>query len=623
MFGIGARRLGGPQQASEVSGINLRHVGAVRIYDLCDEPRKPGHLGAGSRAPARTRTAEPSAMVDDPSRLLLLHSFRFPSYASHIKFSPDGTFLAGSGGYPPTLRFWDLTELGLKHEHGLNQAVLQFQFLSRGPTHLAVLHTQRRLSFYVRFAHFERIILPRPGRDMTFAPETALLYLVTDQPELLALDLDAGQFVSVMGTLGTTSAGEPTCLGRAPAHGLLALGTDDGHVVCVDPRSSKCAGAVSVGSDLAGAVSPAGQSVTCVRFEPRRSWQLACGTASGHTLLYDLRLARPILGREPTDAQSPVTDLRFHGDSDCLLISASGHTIRILGTAGASSAATTAVETPARVQDLAVQPGSGLVLAALDRPALAAYYLPALGPAPGWAPHLEAAIEPFERDPGLRADLIADNHRFMSLPELGRCGLTDLVGTRYALPHMHGFLVHRRLVARALRQQAEHDVEAREGTHGPPQPAASDLRLADLERHGITADLEAFIRAQDKDLLQVPDRPVSPPSASSREGTTTDPYPLDPLPFSGPTMPSALWDLQPEGTTAAAGQEAPGAVPRTDRPAALRPLGATVARQLLAHHHQPPETAPSDSTRRAATPTSAARQVFVHPGGAREMSFKP
>jgi ribosome biogenesis protein ENP2 len=93
-----------------------------------------------------------------------------------------------------------------------------------------------QLEFHAGFGRHHKTRIPRFGRDLTYDPATADLYVTADTPTVYRLNLHSGRFVSELETGGNVGV---NVSGRHPIHGLLAFGGEDGAVECWDTRVKK------------------------------------------------------------------------------------------------------------------------------------------------------------------------------------------------------------------------------------------------------------------------------------------------------------------------------------------------------------------------------------------------
>jgi len=60
----------------------------------------------------------------------LLQDFQMPDVSTCCKLSPDGQYLMVTGTYKPVLKCYDLSELTVKYERGMDAEVLRIEIMS-------------------------------------------------------------------------------------------------------------------------------------------------------------------------------------------------------------------------------------------------------------------------------------------------------------------------------------------------------------------------------------------------------------------------------------------------------------------------------------------------------------
>lgn len=209
-----------------------------------------------------------------------------------------------------------------------------------------------------------------------------------------------------------------------PAHQLLAFGVDgNGTVHFLDPRSRTRVGLLRLprnrlsptGAGVAG--SDFGISVTAISSRAD-GLSYAVGTSTGHTLLYDIRAAKPFALKDQGYGLPIKNVCWIEGGSrmagDGMIVSADKKVIKIWDRN--SPTTNFAAITPANdLNDVYHVPGSGLLMAANEGIQMATYYIPQLGPAPRWASFLENITEEME-DQTTRS--VYEDYKFVERKEL-------------------------------------------------------------------------------------------------------------------------------------------------------------------------------------------------------------
>lgn len=95
------------------------------------------------------------------------------------------------------------------------------------------------------------------------------------------------------------------------------------------------------------------------------------------------------------------------------------------------------------LNDVAIYPGSGLLVFANDQPKMQVHYIPSLGPAPKWAHFLDNITEEIEEEKN--GVSVYDDYKFVTRQELDDLGLEHLIGSNLLRAYMHGFFMDARL----------------------------------------------------------------------------------------------------------------------------------------------------------------------------------
>lgn len=68
--------------------------------------------------------------MDVQRRIQLIQDFDMPCVSNAISISPDQQYIIAAGNYKPTLRCYDVNEMSLKFERGLDSDVIKLLPLS-------------------------------------------------------------------------------------------------------------------------------------------------------------------------------------------------------------------------------------------------------------------------------------------------------------------------------------------------------------------------------------------------------------------------------------------------------------------------------------------------------------
>jgi ribosome biogenesis protein ENP2 len=250
-----------------------------------------------------------------------VQDLEFPTASQCIQMTPDNRFMVATGTYQPQVRIYENAQLSMKCSRHLTSEVIAFQVLSDDYRKLAFLQTDRIVELHASYGSHFKTRVPREGRDMLYDRESCDLVIGGSSNEVWRLNLEQGRF---MEPLRTGSPGINVCA-RAPRHGLLAFGGDDGFLDCFDPRSRQRVARLDVGSialaDFTGGAGAAGgepvAEITALRYAAD-GITLAAGTSTGHVLLFDLRSSVPRLVKDMRN-EVPVIDIQFHPTTGLVL----------------------------------------------------------------------------------------------------------------------------------------------------------------------------------------------------------------------------------------------------------------------------------------------------------------
>jgi len=365
------------------------------------------------------------------------------------------------------------------------------QVLSSDWTKTLHLQSDRSLELHTQSSSHYRVRMPRHGRAVQYHFPSCDALVGGQGGEVWRMNLEVGRFMKpfVLEGWGEGDGGEGGGHGGGldqvtgvnaidinPAHQLLSFGTEtangQGTVEMWDPRSRTRAGilrlpyagllaasgssaSASAASALPGvdaALSQAGVAVTALasKFD---GLNLAVGTSTGHTLLYDLRANKPYTTKDQGYGL-PIKKVEWveagparSGEAEQeggYVATADSKVVKIWGRESGTNLVS--VNPPMQINDMHVYPGTGLVFLANETSPMTGYYIPQLGPAPKWCRFLDNMTEEMEDD---QETLIYDDYKFVDRAELDQLQLAHLVGTDALKPYMHGYFVDLRLYTKA------------------------------------------------------------------------------------------------------------------------------------------------------------------------------
>ncbi|CAH0516487.1 unnamed protein product [Peronospora belbahrii] len=409
-------------------------LNGVKIYNLSSGKTLPQWLaekGGSRKALAKDE--------DYRRRVELLQDCHFPAASQRVRMSSDGNYVVATGVYPPSVKVFDVRDLSLKFQRGLDAEVVQFDILSSDFGKLVFLQADRTLAFHAPYGLHYSMRIPKFGRDMMYHRENCELYVAASGSDVYRINLDQGRFVAPLELESPSSAANVLHLN--PIHQLIGIGCEDGVVEMFDSRNQHRVGSLNVAAHCASKNSDKQLEVTALRFDDD-GLTFGVGTSEGQCLLYDLRSSRPLL--EKTHQYGlPIVNLQFH-DYAQKVISSDAKVIKIWNRK--DGAVFTNIETPAEVKDVCVVDGaqgkSGVLLVAGEQERVMSYYVPELGIASKWCSFLDSLTEELEEE---AQATVYDDYRFVTRAEIATLGLDHLVGTPLLKAYMHGFFMDARL----------------------------------------------------------------------------------------------------------------------------------------------------------------------------------
>ena len=206
-------------------------LAGVKVYNLSSVGKALPAWVTERRKNASVNSKKRRGRVQD-ERIEIIQDLFFPTTSGRVKISRDGSTMMATGGYPPMVRAYELRELSLKFTRNFESDVVQFQMLSPDWKKAVFLLADRSIEFHSQFGKHHVTRIPHHGRAMAYQRETCDLLLGGVGGELYRLNLERGSFLAPL----QTGASGLNVLAVNPTHGMLVVGTQDGHVQCWDPR---------------------------------------------------------------------------------------------------------------------------------------------------------------------------------------------------------------------------------------------------------------------------------------------------------------------------------------------------------------------------------------------------
>lgn len=438
----------------------------VHVYNVTPGKALPGFLTKGERR----RLAADS---EYKKRIDVVQGLAFPTLSCVARFSPDLSYLAVAGSYPPMFKMYDLTQSSMKFQRNTTAEIVDLHFLSEDYKKLILVEADRYLEIHAQQGRIYKVRVPKAPRCSCFDPHVPQVLVSGSGPEIYRLDLQEGRFRTSWPAAGYAHAESSGSFRAIEEFGTNALCYSE--QTCLTFSADRYGVGVYDARAKGGLVSSLflGEEITALALEPS-GLRLAAGSAESDVLLYDLRSSAP-LARFTHHSDLPINTLQFHESHGVRrLLSCDSRSIRAwdldqgrrdAGSAVASVSAGTqpsgpfvagvsrqgslfcAIEGESAFRSFVVYPGSGLIFAPSEQENVPCYYVPQLGPAPRFAAHLDQLAEDLDANAQVGQ---YEDFKFVTLEELRQCGLEAVSSSSLVQPYMHGYYISRKLWDRAV-----------------------------------------------------------------------------------------------------------------------------------------------------------------------------
>lgn len=408
----------------------------VKVYNLSAGKSLPQFLEEAKKKNKSLKYDE-----DYRRRLDLLQDFEFTVASSRVRVSPDGECIAATGCYAPEVKLFETRELGLKCARGLEHEVVDFIFLGDDWRKLAFLLDDRTVEIHSQYGRHHRMRVPKAGRSLCYDSESCVLFVGGSSNELIRIDLEAGTYLP---PIPLQKLEEVSHVAANPMLPIVSCAGDGGLVESFDLRDP-----TKPLSTLRMCQSQEGREdkslVTCCAYS-ESGMQFAAGNGAGLVRVYDVRSSRPVTERNHMNGY-PIVSLTFHTrgtDTGNLLVgSADTRSVKVWDANSGVMAAS--VESAHTINHLEFCPQSGLFFCANDQQRVGVFFVPALGLAPKWCSFLDNITEELEES---KQKSVYEDYQFVTMEDLEQLGASELVGTKFLHPYMHGYFMDHRLHAK-------------------------------------------------------------------------------------------------------------------------------------------------------------------------------
>lgn len=169
-------------QVSEINGLKIYNLtGGKSLYEMVKE--------------ANFNYKKLKKNDEYMNRLEILQDFDFPVSAGCIRVSNDGNYIFASGIYPPRMRLYDLNEMSMKCERGVDSEIRKIEIISDDFSKSALLLEDRNIEIHAQYGKHFKIRIPKYGRDICYHRSSCDLFAVGNSNEIFRLNLFEGSFL--------------------------------------------------------------------------------------------------------------------------------------------------------------------------------------------------------------------------------------------------------------------------------------------------------------------------------------------------------------------------------------------------------------------------------------------
>lgn len=377
-------------------------------------------------------------MAEYRNRVEIFNEFEFPVSAQNIQMSSDGHYMIATGVYAPMVKIYETSDLAMKCERGMDSEIVKMSIMSDDYSKLAFLQADRNIEIHAQYGKHYKIRVPRYGRDMQYIPFNADLAVCGASNEIWRLNLDQGRFLAPF----ETASPELTCLAYSKPLNLLACGGIDGvtEFWSMDGKTKVIDLPVKDHSaftnyDLCGEVSALAFSDD--------GMNVAIGNENGKVRVFDLRYPIPKYELN-LHYRKAVKTLKFHEKSRTLW---TNDTKQIKIFEAESGKYFTTIQKKVQINDFEICHDSGLCLLACSEPKMSAFFIPQIGQAPEWIPHLDNITEEVEEK---KISTAYEDFKFVTKNDLEQLHASHLIGTGDLKAYMHGYFMNTRMYKKLL-----------------------------------------------------------------------------------------------------------------------------------------------------------------------------
>lgn len=369
------------------------------------------------------------------NRIELIQDFTFPIASSCMKLSDDGSHMFCAGVYAPRLKIFDLNEMTLKVERGVDSEVRRVCPISDDFTKCALLLEDRSIELHAQYGKHHVVRIPKFGRDMIYNKYTAELLSCGTGNDVWRLNLNEGRFMKsyeteIEGINSIKYNHSLNILGACGAEGKIEIWDLRSHSKAAYLPASDVFNSNQTNSLYNNFFNGKVEN-TSIEFS---NFLMAVGNKTGCSSVFDLRYPNPLFTVKHS-YKLPIISVRFHDTSESIITVDS----KLIKFSNAKTGKIISnVEANHNINDFEIYQGSGMFFTANESPKMDIFFAPGLGPAPKWCSFIEKITEELEEN---NTNTLAEDKKFLDQKALEELSCTNLIGTKFLTPYMHGYFM--------------------------------------------------------------------------------------------------------------------------------------------------------------------------------------
>jgi ribosome biogenesis protein ENP2 len=170
--------------------VSVSEFNGVKAYNFSFGKSLPDSIENVSKKKNVAQDAEFKKKVE------LIYDFQFNSSSQNLEVTRDGNYIVSTGIYPPRLKIFDVNDMALKCERGIDSEIIKLKMLSDDYKKVAMACVDRHIEVHAQYGRHYKVRIPKMPRDMDYNPFTCDLFVSGSDEEIYRLNLEEGKFMS-------------------------------------------------------------------------------------------------------------------------------------------------------------------------------------------------------------------------------------------------------------------------------------------------------------------------------------------------------------------------------------------------------------------------------------------